>query len=127
MRDNIIWNTVTSSVPASWDLPTDGTAELESLRDKDTRTLLKLDEPLPSIGSPDITLLAMLVLVALSICLGCLKWLEVMEKFDFLVEDLSVGIIAAEKLRFCEIGEISMSVRVTQQLIIYVPIKRTPA
>ena len=46
---------------------------------------------------------------------------------DFLVKDLFVGVVAAEKLGFCAIGEMLMSVRVVRQLIIYVPFKRTPA
>jgi hypothetical protein len=44
----------------------------------------------------------MVQLEFLSFCLRNFNRLKIMEKLDFLVEDLFVGIVAAEKLRFCK-------------------------
>lgn len=48
-------DTITASIPASRDLPTDETIGLERLRDVNTGTLIGLHEPLAFTSGPNIT------------------------------------------------------------------------
>lgn len=100
LSDDVSGDTISTGVPASWDLSTNETVELESLGDEDASALLELDEPLAFACSPDITLVTVLVLELFRIGLGRFERFQIVEKFDFLVEDLLLRIIALEQLRF---------------------------
>ena len=100
LSDDVSGDTISTGVPASWDLSTNETVELESLGDEDASALLELDEPLATFTCPDITLVAMLVLILLGLRLSSLEGLKVVDELDLLVEDLLLRIITTEELGF---------------------------
>ena len=89
-------DTVSTSVPAGEDLTTNETAAANDLRDENECTLLEFHAPLITFSGPDVTLVAVLVLVLL--CLGVCGFerLQVVDELDFLVEDLLLRIVATE-------------------------------
>ena len=100
LGDNIRGYTVTTSVPASRDLTSDEAAELHCLGDKNACSFLELDEPLASFTCPDVAFITVFVLVLVGFLIRGLKGLEIVDEFNLLVEDLLLGVIATEKLRF---------------------------
>jgi len=100
LSDDIVGNPVAPGVPTSRDLASNSSTELEGLGNVHTGTLLELCEPLTAFGSPDVALIAVLQLELLRLRVRDLDGLEIVEKFDLLVEDLLVRVIASEELRF---------------------------
>ena len=98
LGDNVGGDAVASSVPSGRDLTGHQAAEADGLGDQDARALLELDEPLVALAGPDIALVAVLVPEFLRVRLGCFERFEIMEKLDFLVEDLLLRVIAVEEL-----------------------------
>ena len=97
LRDDIVRNAKTTSIPASRDLAGDGAAERERLRNEDPRALLELDEPLTTFSCPDIALVSVLVLELLGVRLRRLERFEVVEELDLLVEYFLLRVITAEE------------------------------
>ena len=52
LSDDVIRNSVTSSMPSSPNLASDGATELEGFGNEDTGTLLELGKPLPTLTGP---------------------------------------------------------------------------
>ena len=102
LSNNVIGDTIATRVPPSWDLTSDSSAELECLWDVNTGTLLELEEPLATFTSPNVTLVSVLDLEFLSLSFRDFNWFQVMNKFNFLVEDLLVRVISTEELWFYE-------------------------
>lgn len=100
LSNDVCWNTVASSIPASRELTTDNAVELERLGNENARTLLELNKPLATLTSPNVALVAVLILELLRLDLRSFEGLEVVDKLDLLVEDFLVGVVAAEQLRF---------------------------
>jgi hypothetical protein len=97
LSDDIRRNTISTSIPPSGDL---STTKFESLGDEDAGTFLELDKPLTGFTSPDIAPIAMFVFEFLRFSFSDLDGLQIVNEFDFLVEDLFVWVVAAEQLRF---------------------------
>lgn len=123
LSDDVGRNTVTTSFPAGRDLPSDETVELDGLGHEDASALLELDEPLAFLTSPDVALVAVLVLVLLGIGLVGLERLEVVQDLDLLVEDLLLRIVPREKLGLCKV----VSNKLYERPMVDSPIIRTPA
>jgi hypothetical protein len=102
LSNDVVRDTITTSIPSRRDLTCDGTTEFEGFGDEDNGTLLQFSEPLTALASPDVTLFSVLQFKLLGFCLRNLNRLKIMQKLDFLIEDLFVGIVAAEKIRFCK-------------------------
>lgn len=96
LSNDIFGNAIAPSVPASRNLPGDGTAEFESFRNKDTSAFLKLGKPLTVFSSPDIAFFTVLELELLGFGFGNLYGFKVVNKLNLLVENLFVGIVATE-------------------------------
>jgi hypothetical protein len=96
LGNDIVGDSITSSMPSSWNLASNSSAELEGLGNKDTGSLLELGEPLPTLAGPDVALVTMLELEFLCLGVGNLDGLKIMDELDFLVEDFFVGVITAE-------------------------------
>lgn len=100
LSDDIFGETITTSMPSSWDLTSDFATEREGFRNKHACTFLELEDPLATFASPDITLVAVLKLE-----FGCLfgsdfNWFKIMNQVYLLVEDLLLGVVTTEKFRF---------------------------
>jgi hypothetical protein len=77
------------------------TTRFESLGDEDTGTFLELDKPLtPGFTSPDTALVTMFVFELLHFSFSDLDGLQIVNEFDFLVENLFVRVVATEQFRF---------------------------
>ena len=96
LSDDVVGNSVTSSMPSSRNLTSDGATELEGLWNEDTGTLLELGKPLPTLAGPDVTLVAVLEFEFLRLRVGHLDGFKIVDELDFLVEDLLVGVATAE-------------------------------
>ena len=100
LSDDVSRDTKATRFPTRRDLAGNGAAERERLRDEDPRTLLELDEPLAFACSPDVTLVTVFVLELLRVGLSRFERFQIVEKFDLLMEDFLLWIIALEELRF---------------------------
>ena len=100
LSDDVGGDTVATSVPAGGDLSSHETAETDGLRNEDASTLLELDEPLAAFACPDVALVAVFVLVLVRLDVSGLEGLKVVDELDLLVEDLLLGVVAAEELGF---------------------------
>ncbi|RDB19279.1 hypothetical protein Hypma_013721 [Hypsizygus marmoreus] len=101
LSNHVIGNTITAGIPACRDLPCNGLAELEGLRDKDACTLLEFREPPAALARLDIALVTMLKLELVGCQLGDLGGFKViLDELDLLVEDLLNGVVTREELRF---------------------------
>jgi hypothetical protein len=100
LSNDVFRDAETSSMPASRDLASDSSTELEGLRNEDTCTLLQLSEPLPIFPSPNVTFLSMLELELLGFRFGNLNRFKVMDELDLLIEDLLIGVVATKEFRF---------------------------
>lgn len=100
LSNNVIRNAVSASVPACWNLPSDRSTKLECFRYEDTGALLQLGKPLPALASPNVTFIAVLKFELLSFGLCHFNRLQIVNKLNFLIENLLAWIITTEKLRF---------------------------
>ena len=124
MSDNVVGNSVTSSMPSSWNLTSDCATELEGLGNVDAGTLLELGEPLATLASPDVALVTVLEFEFLGFGVGHLDGFEIVDELDFLVEDLLVGVVTTEQLRLC-VYDISLISKKKGQK--FIPMRRIPA
>lgn len=122
LGDDVVRNTVSAGVPSGGDLSCDGTAEGEALRHKDECTFFELEEPLSALSGPDVALVAVLELELVRLGLRDFDGLKIVDKFDFLVEDLLLRVIAAEEFGFCSVCETGVCDKRAN-----IPISRTPA
>ena len=129
MSDNVVGNSITSSVPSSWNLTSDCATELEGLGNVDAGTLLELGEPLTTLASPDVALVTVLEFEFLGFGVGHLDGFEIVNELDFLVEDLLVGVVTTEQLRLCvyDISLISKKKKKKKKRQKFVPMRRIPA
>jgi CBS domain-containing protein len=81
-------------------LTSDCATELEGLGNIDAGTLLELGKPFSTLAGPDVALVTVLEFELLCLGVGHLDGFEIVDELDFLVEDLLVGVITAEQLRF---------------------------
>ena len=102
LSNNVFGNAITSSMPAGRDLTGNCSAKLEGLGNKDTGTLLQLNEPLSILSSPNVAFLIVLKLEFLGFNIRDLNWFKVVNKLNLLVKYLLVRIVATEKFRFCK-------------------------
>ncbi len=100
-RDNVLRETVATSVPTSGDLTSDEAAESNGLRDENSSVLLQFNLLLPSFSSPDVAIVAVLVLELLGLVLRNFHRLQVMDEFDLLVERLLLQVISIEDFSLC--------------------------
>ena len=124
MSDNVVGNSITSSMPSSWNLTSDCATELEGLGNVDAGTLLELGEPLATLASPDVALVTVLEFEFLGFGVGHLDGFEIVDELDFLVEDLLVGVVTTEQLRLC-VYDISLISKKKGQK--FIPMRRIPA
>ena len=95
LSDDVVGDTILLGVPSGRDLTSNDSVKFDSLGNKDPSTLSELDEPLARLLSPDVTLVAVLVLVLLRLSVCGFERLQVVDELDFLVEDL-LRIVATE-------------------------------
>ena len=100
LSDDVVGNSVTSSMPSGRNLTSDCATELEGFGNEDTGTFFEFGEPLPTLTSPDVALVTVLEFELLRFGVGHLDGLEIVDKLDFLVED-PVGVVTTEQLRLC--------------------------
>ena len=100
LSDDIRRNAIPTSIPPDGDLNRNSTTKFEILGDEDAGTFLELDKPLTSFTSPDTALVTMFVFEFLRFSFSDLDGLQIVNEFDFLVEDLFVRVVAAEQFRF---------------------------
>jgi len=55
LSDDVVRNSVTSSMPSSRNLASDGATELEGFGNEDTGTLLELGKPFPTLAGPHLS------------------------------------------------------------------------
>jgi hypothetical protein len=108
-------------VPSGWDLASDGAVELESVRDRDADTLLRFDKRLATRTGPGIKVV---IFEPLSFRFRDLNGFQIVNQFNLLVADFFLGIIATEKLRFCD-AKLSAPLIITEGFS--VPMRHTPA
>jgi hypothetical protein len=93
---------ISSGTPSSGQLTCNGTGELECLGNHNASTLLEFDRPLATLASPDVALITMFHLELLSFGFIHFNGLQIMNKFDLLVEHFLVRVIATEQLKLCK-------------------------
>ena len=101
LGNNVLRDTVATGTPTTRDLSSDETTELERLGDEDASSLLELDEPLATFRSPDVALVAVLVLELLSLNFRRFKGLQIVNELNLLMEDLLLRVVSAEQFGLC--------------------------
>jgi hypothetical protein len=96
LHNDVVRNSVMSSMPSCRNLASDCATELEGLGNVDAGTLLELGEPLSTLAGPDVALVAVLEFELLRLGVGHLDGFKIVDELDFLVEDLLVGVITAK-------------------------------
>jgi len=100
-RDNIFRYAIATSLPSSWDLTSHRATKLKCLGYENACAFLDFCKPLTTFTSPDITLVTVMQFELLRpLRVGYFDKLQIMDKLNFLIEDLFAGVITTEELRF---------------------------
>jgi len=83
LSDDVVGNSVTSSMPSGRNLTSNCATELEGFGNEDTGTLFELGEPLPTLTSPNVALVTVLEFELLRLGVGHLDGLEIVDELDF--------------------------------------------